>query len=511
MGKDGKDRAGNRGVPKEPLCFDASLDVTLRRFAEVFKDDGTIRTRVIENVGGGIRCGIVYIDGMIDRIILQDGVIRPIMDLLLPVDGSAGPEALLHEVRSRIISATDVVEASDMQQAIGAVLSGHSVLCLDSYAGALLIAMEGWASRAISDSMTEKTIRGSREGFTETLSVNLSMLRRRVQEPDLKFVFSEAGKLSRTPVCLVYLESLASPAILEELQKRIKDIEVDHILDTGYLAELIRDEPYSPFETMGSTERPDTLVGKLMEGRIGLLIEGTPFALTVPFLFIENFQASEDYYINYYFASFNRLLRVGGAFMSISIPAIYVSWVTYAQEMIPTTLLLSIAAARMAVPFPTIVEAFLMILTFEILREAGARIPTSIGQAVSIVGALVLGQAAVDARIVSAPMVIVVGVTGITTLLNPRLTGPLIIVRFLLLFCAFFIGLYGYFLGMLGLLIHLMTLRSFGTPYMLGTSTLDPAVIKDTSVRAPWWDMRMRPVAAGARRLWRQPPRGSRR
>ncbi|WP_084064628.1 spore germination protein [Paenibacillus stellifer] len=486
------------------LALSDSLDETLARFRKVFGNDGTIRIRVIENPGGGFRCGLLYIDGMIDRLILQEGVIKPIINYSLPEGREMAPSVLLEEVRSRIISAAEVRATADMSEAISAAVSGHSLLFIDGHAGALIIGTQGWESRAISDSMTEKTIRGSREGFTETLSVNLSMIRRRVQEPDLKFLFMEVGRRSRTPLCICYLESLAPPAILKELQQRLNELDIDHILDTGYLAELIRDEPYSPFDTIGSTERPDTLVGKLMEGRVGVLIEGTPFALTLPFLFIENFQASEDYYINYYFASFNRLLRLGGGLLSISIPAIYLAWVTYAQEMVPTKLLLSIAASRMAVPFPTIVEAVLMILTFEILREAGARIPTSIGQAVSIVGALVLGQAAVDARIVSAPMVIVVGVTGITTLLNPRLTGPLLVVRFLLLFCTFFLGLYGFFLGMLGLLIHLMSLRSFGTPYMLGTSSITPEDIKDTAVRAPWWDMRVRPAMTGLRNMRRK-------
>lgn len=321
-------------------------------------------------------------------------------------------------------------------------------------------------------------MRGPREGFTESLLVNLTLIRRRVRDPDLKIEFMEIGTRSKTQTCICYMGSLASPDIIKELYDRLEKVEIDLILDTGYLSELIRDEPYSPFETVGSTERPDTLVSKIMEGRVAVLVEGTPFALTVPYVFVENFQASEDYYINYYFASFNRVLRVLGAFMSISIPAGYIALVTYAQEMVPTLLLLSIATARQSVPFPTIVEALLMLTIFEVLREAGARIPTSIGQAVSIVGALVLGQAAVDARIVSAPMVIVVGLTGITTLLNPRLTGPLIIARLALLGSTFFLGLYGYFFGLLGLVIHLMSLRSFGVSYMLGVGSIRPRILR---------------------------------
>jgi spore germination protein KA len=413
----------------------------------------------------------------------------------------------MEKIRMQIITISDIMASTKLDELVAAVIGGKTVFLLDGYAGALNINAQGWETRAVEEPLTEKTVRGPREGFNESLMVNLTLIRRRVQNSDLKFVFSETGTRSKTQTCICYMESLVCPAILKELQDRLARIEIDHILDTGYLAELIRDEPYSPFEMIGSTERPDSVVSKIMEGRIAVLIEGSPFALTLPYVFVENFQAGEDYYINYYFASFNRLLRVLGAFLSISIPALYVALVTYSQEMVPTLLLLSIATARMSVPFPTVVEALLMLTIFEILREAGARIPTSIGQAVSIVGALVLGQAAVDARIVSAPMVIVVGLTGITTLLNARLTGPLIIVRLLLLVITFFFGIYGYFFGLLGLVIHLMSLRSFGVPYMLGVASIRPQDIKDTAIRAPWWDMYLRPAIIGARNMKRKTSR----
>ncbi len=454
-----------------------------------------------------MRCGLIYLDGMTDRDLIQNGITKPVMAYPFKEEDHGNPAELIEKIRTEIINISDIMVSTELDELTGAVVGGKTVFLLDGYTGALIINAQGWQTRAIEEPVTEKAVRGPREGFTESLIVNLTLIRRRVQNSDLKFVFSHIGTRSKTQICICYMESLASPDILEELQGRLARVEIDHVLDTGYLAELIRDEPYSPFETMGSTERPDAVVSKIMEGRIAVLIEGSPFALTLPYVFVENFQASEDYYINYYFASFNRLLRVVGAFMSISIPAVYVALVTYAQEMVPTLLLLSIAAARLSVPFPTIIEAFIMLTIFEILREAGARIPTAIGQAVSIVGALVLGQAAVDARIVSAPMVIVVGLTGITTLLNPRLTGPLIIVRLILLIAAFFLGIYGYFFGLLGLVIHLMSLRSFGVPYMLGVGSIRPQDIKDTAIRVPWWDMYLRPAVIGVRNRKRKAPR----
>lgn len=507
MTKAGITENSEHSAPKidssQPLS--RTMEDTLALFRKIFRNDGTLRIRVIENEQDKrIRCAVVYVDGMIDRELIQNGVMRPVMTYEFPDGDRENPESLMEQIRTRVINISDVMVSVKLDELIGAVVGGKTVFLLDGYAGSLNINAQSWETRSIEEPMTEKAVRGPRDGFNESLLTNLTLIRRRVQNSDLKFVFTDIGTRTKTQTCICYMEGLASPDILKELQGRLARVEIDHLLDTGYLAELIRDEPYSPFEMIGSTERPDSVVGKIMEGRIAVLIDGSPFALTLPYVFVENFQASEDYYISYFFATFNRLLRVLGAFLSISIPAVYLALVTYSQEMVPTLLLLSIAAARLSVPFPTVVEAVLMLTIFEILREAGARIPNSIGQAVSIVGALVLGQAAVDARIVSAPMVIVVGLTGITTLLNPRLTGPLIIVRIILLLSAFMFGLFGYFFGLLGLVIHLMSLRSFGVPYMLGVGSIRPQDIKDTAVRAPWWDMYLRPAVIGARNMKRK-------
>jgi len=488
------------------LTLSSSLEENLALFQKIFAKDGTLRIREINNTYcKEFRCGLIYIDGMSDRNLIQEAIIRPLMSFDFGATENFTTNGLIEKVQTQIVNISEVTLYKQAEDLIDAIIRGYTVLFLDGNPEGLSLNVQGWETRAISEPSTEKGIRGPREGFTESLPVNLTLIRRRIQNPDLKFIFNELGTRSKTQSCICYLENLASPVILKELQSRLEGVEIDHISDTGYLAELIKDEPYSPFEMIGSSERPDAVVGKLMEGRIVILIEGSPFALTLPYLFIENFQTSEDYYLNYYFASTNRMLRILGAFMSVSIPAIYLALVSFSQEMLPTMLLLSIANARMAVPFPTIVEAVVMLTTFEILREAGARIPVAIGQAVSIVGALVLGQAAVDARIVSAPMVIVVGITGITSLLNPRLTAPLLVLRLLLLISAFLMGLYGYFLGLLGIVIHLMSLRSFGVSYMLKVNSIRPQDIKDTVIRVPWWHMHVHPMIVGVRTRGRKP------
>lgn len=490
-----------------PASLSEELDENLAVFRQIFANDGMLRIRMIENAHDRrVQCALIYIDGMIDRILIQEGIIKPLMGFDFHTDEDLDAKRRLEIISSQVVNVSDVLFSAEQEELTSAIINGKAVLLLDGYSGGLRINIQGWETRAITEPTIEKGIKGPRDGFTESLPVNLTLIRRRIQNPDLKFIFSTVGTRSKTQACLCYMESLASAEILKELQARLARVDIDHILDTGYLAELITDEPYSPFEMIGSTERPDSVVGKLMEGRIAVLVDGSPFALTLPYIFIENFQASEDYYVNYYFGSFNRLLRIFGAFLSISIPAIYLSLVAFNQEMLPTALLLSIGAARSSVPFPTIVEAIMMLVTFEVLREAGARIPSAIGQAVSIVGALVLGQAAVDARIVSAPMVIVVGITGITTLLNPRITGPLITIRVLLLLLSFLLGLYGYFFGLLGLVIHLMSLRSFGVSYMLGVGSIQPEDIKDTLVRVPWRQMNLRPAIIGARNRKRKSP-----
>lgn len=495
--------AQNKIMSQQSLS--TSLDEMLSLFRQIFNNDGTLRIRVLNNVhSDSLRFGLVYVDGMVDRDMIQEGVIKPVMAFDFNSMVSGNKDELMEQIRAQVINISDVVCSMNLDEMISAVIAGKTLLLMDGYAGALNISAQGWETKAIAEPVTEKSVKGPREGFTESLLVNLTLIRRRVQSSDLKFLFSQVGTRANTQICICYMESLASPSILKELQDRLQQVDIDLILDTAYLSELIRDEPYSPFEMTGSTERPDAVVSKIMEGRVALLLEGSPYALTVPYVFVENLQASTDYYINYYFGSFNRIIRIVGAFLSLSIPALYLSLVTFSQEMLPTTLLLSISTARVAVPFPTVVEAIFMLTIFEILREAGERIPTYIGQAISIVGALVLGQAAVEARIISAPMIIVVGLTGIMALLNPRLTGPLIVVRTLLLFASFFLGLYGYFLGMLGLVIHLMSLRSFGVPYMLGVGSIRPQDIKDTAIRAPWWHMYMRPAMIGARNLKRK-------
>jgi spore germination protein KA len=469
-----------------------SLEKNISLIKQIFSDDATLITRRFENKNCKVaKCCIFYINGMVNVDIINKSIIKPVLENEMTEDISSNH--LFEDIQNKIILANQIKEVSDLEEIITSITYGDTLFLLDGYDKALVIDTKGWKVRSITESTSEKTVRGPREGFTEAIMVNLSLIRRKLKTPDLKFVFKDIGRRTKTKVCMCYLESIASPQIIAELNKWIETIDIDGILDSGYIQEMIKDSPLSPFKTIGNSERPDVVVAKLLEGRIALIVDGTPDVLTLPYVFIEYFQSNEDYYNNFIYGSLGRIIRIIGAIITISVPAVYVALITYHQELIPTSLLLSISAAIQGTPFPTIVEAIVMLFAFEMLREAGTRMPTAVGQAVSIVGALVLGQAAVQAKFVSAPMVIIIALAGISSLSLPKLMGASIVIRLIFLLLAANLGLYGFIFGVIGLLIYLFSMRSFGVPYMLSLVISDRQYNKDTLIRSPWWYMSLRP------------------
>lgn len=466
-----------------------SLEINIQQIKEIFYKDNTLTETEFMNQDSTLKCAVIFIEGMADREVISKSIIAPITRNNPPKDIDGNIDYLMHQV----INSNDTKKTKEVIDIINAIVVGKTVLFLEHAKEALIINTIGWKTRSIEEPENEKVLRGPREGFTEALITNLSLIRRKLLTPDLKFEYIELGMRSGTKICICYLDSIVNPKILDELYSRLNSINIDGVIASGYIQELVRDAPLSPFKTLGSTERPDIIAAKLLEGRIAVLIEGTPVVITLPHIFIEYFQANEDYYINFYFSSINRILRILSFIISISVPSIYVALVTFHQELIPTHLAVSIAAAKEGIPFPTIVEALGLLTIFEILRETGTRMPSYIGQALSIVGALVIGQAAVEARFVSSPIVIIVALSAITGLMIPRAKGAVILVRTLFLLCSSVLGLYGVVFGAAGLMLHLFELRSFGVPYMLGLMTIQAQDIKDTIIRAPWWYMEYRP------------------
>lgn len=480
-----------------------SLNDNVAAFRKIFGSDDTIVYRDIENAySSDFRACVIYIDGMIDTDITNKNIIQPIMNSELKIRQI--DDDLLDKLKSKVISTNQIKKTGNIDDLVFALFNGDVLLLVDRFNEALQIGCKGWETRAIEEPGMEKVLRGPKEGFTESLITNLSLIRRKLKTTDLKFKFREIGVRSKTKVCICYIETIASNEIIRELEKRLDDINIDGVIETGYIEELIKDCPLSPFKTIGNTERPDVVAGKLLEGRIALILDGTPSALTLPYVFIEYFQTAEDYFDNFYFSSINRIVRYLGEFFTTSIPPIYISLITYHQEMIPTPLLLSITASRQGVPFPTIVEAIILLFIFEMIREASIRMPSTMGQSVGIVGALILGQAAIEAKLFSAPMVVVIAATGISGLINLKLKGANIVIRLFLTLLSGIMGLYGYIFGVIACFIYMYSMRSFGIPYMLEIGSINPVDLKDTAIRAPWFYMKMRPKTISAKNIIRQ-------
>lgn len=486
-----------------------SLNRNITIFQSSFSNDDTVIFRKFQNqYSDKIKCCIIIIEGMTDIEHINRRVIEPLQNQVFQRPKSS--VNLVDEVQNKVLPVNDVRQSTRLNEMIKAVCYGDTVLLLDGCDVALIISSRGWESRPISEPESGKVVRGPREGFTESIIKNVSLIRRKIKNPNLKFKLMELGKQTHTAICITYIEGIALDSILTELEQRLNRIDIDGILDSGYVQELIQDEPLSPFPTVGSSERPDVVVAKMLEGRVAIIVDGSPFVLTVPHILVESIQINEDYYNHFLFGSFNRFLRAASAIATISIPAVYLAIVTYHQEMIPTQLLISISASLEGVPLPTSLSLIIMMLIFDILREAGTRMPTAIGQAVNIVGTLVLGQAAVDAHLVSSPVIIVTAISGITTFMHPTMIESVVILRLVLIIAASFLGIYGYLIGVILILLHLLSIRSFGVPYMMGLTRLEEHDGQDSWIRAPWWSMTLRPKIIGARNQIRQTSRHNR-
>jgi len=443
---------------------------------------------------------LVYMDDIINKEILD----RDVAGALISGTLYSEKQNMTLERAKSLMHFTGVKQSADFSQIVPKLLSGDVVIFIKGQGEALLLPSQGWQQRGIIEPEAEIITKGPREGFVETLKTNRAMVRRKLQNPNLIFEPLTLGSESCTAVNLAYIDGIVNEQILAELKKRLGGIDIDALLDATYIEELIRDEQFSPFNTVGYTERPDVVAAKILEGRIALMLDGSPVALTVPFLFLENLQANEDYYTNYFAASLNRVLRFLSFLLTVFVPGLYVALITNHHEIIPQKLLFSMIAARSGVPFPTIIEVLVMIVLFELLRESGLRLPKGLGQTVSIVGALVLGQAAVEAKIISAPVVIVIAITAITSFIFYHLNGAIILSRFLITILGALFGLYGVTLGLIAIFIHMYSLQSFGIAYMSYIASMKGQELKDTVVRAPWWYMHLRPKLISGRNYIRK-------
>lgn len=473
-------------------ALSSSLEDNIAEVKKIFVDDATIGMRWITNSHNTtLKYCIVQNDGLVNAAIINENIIKPLMVTKAPLNKGQQIDILIHQV----ILTNQIKKTNQWQEIIEAVTYGDTILFVDGEAEVLLLNSKGFNTRAIAEPSGERILSGPREGFCEALMINLSMVKRRIRNNELKIKFQSFGVRTHTQVCICYIDSIVNKKVLAELYRRLETIKIDGILDSNYITEFIRDSKLSPFPTTGYTERPDVVVGKLLEGRIALFVDGSPVVLTLPYLFIENFQSNEDYYLSYYYTSFERILRIISFTLAITVPAFYLVIVAFNQEVLPTTLLTNIVRERAGVPLPAVLEAIVMLILFDILKETGIRLPTGIGQALSIVGALVVGQSAVSAKLVAAPMLIVVAITAITGLLVPKLNAPVIYGRLMLIVLSSTLGLLGFIVGVSIIMTHLLNLHSFGIPQMISMDNLKYQDVKDTFFRGPWWKMINRPSA----------------
>lgn len=434
---------------------------------------------------------VVFVEGISDSKAINDFLIESIMNNH-PSPNSRPIYDILFE---KVVALGDVKEIKDWDNLYLSLMSGESIILVDGEKRALSASTRGGEQRSIEEPGSQVTVRGPRDGFTESIRTNTALIRRRIQNPDLWLENMKIGSVTKTDVSIMYIKGIAKDEIVEEVRNRLKRIEIDSILESGYIEQLIEDQAFTTFPTLYHTERPDMVAGNLLEGRVAIIVNGTPFVLIAPAVFIQFFQSVEDYYGRADIATALRFLRILIFFISIIAPAAYIAVTTFHQEMIPTQLLIAIAAQREAVPFPAFVEALIMEVAFEILREAGIRMPRAVGSAISIVGALVIGQAAVQAGIVSPAMVIIVAITAIANFATPAFAVAISarLIRFGFMFAAATFGFYGIILGVIILAVHLCSLRSFGVPYLTPIAPLIPANLGDTIVRLPMWAQKKRP------------------
>ncbi len=480
--------ASPESVPKryDDVEFSLSLDSTEATLRGVFGGDNTI---IFRRFGPNREFLILLVDGMINDQIVNDYIVGRVEDAC-EKGGSPDMDTLANEV----LSINDVKRTFDPVEVFDTLLYGDTVFFRDGSREVLILSTKGFERRGISESENEKGIKGPQEAFSEAFMPNLSLIRRKLRNPALKFSFRKIGRVTRTNVVVCYIEGLCEDGLIEELNDRLDTVEMNGILDSNYIAEVICDSPASPFRTIGATERPDIVAARLLEGRAALVVDGSPTVLTLPHLLVEYFQSQNDYYRSFWGASVSRVLRYVGFFIAVSAPALYTAILNFHPELLPTTMLISAARARQGVLIPTVAELSLMLMALEILQEAGLRAPPAIGQSLSIVGGLILGQAAVDAKIVSAPVVIVVAVWAVTNMMLPNLRSPVFIVTLGLLLLSGALGLYGYALGLAALGVHLSSMRSFGAPYTDFAVPYSMRELRDSLIRAPWRRMKQLPL-----------------
>ncbi|HHW01060.1 MAG TPA: spore germination protein [Clostridiaceae bacterium] len=438
---------------------------------------------------------VVFVDGLVDTKMVNDDILKPLTQ-----------EKVLMEAKN-LNSIIDLIEHGTIYHAsrkvrtnlgdtLADILSGAVALIFDREKKAITFDIKGFEKRAISEPTNESALKGSKDSFIEVLRVNTTLVRRKIRTPYLRIKETIVGKQSKTTVAVIYIENLANKKIVEEVLKRLNKINIDGATTVGSIEEYIIDNKYTIFPLVSNTERTDKFCHNILEGRVGLIIDGLPTAYIIPATITMFFQAPEDYAQNFIIGSFLRCVRYANSMITLFLPAFYISITTFHQEMIPTLLAITIIRSKAEVPFPTTTSIFFMLLAFEVLIEAGFRLPRTIGQTISIIGALVVGQAAVQAKIISPVVVIIIALTGMAgfTMPNQDFANAIRLCRLLFVLCSAIAGLYGLSLGFVLLIYHLNTLETYGVPYFSPFAANEGRdITHDTLIRVPLHLMKKRP------------------
>lgn len=433
----------------------------------------------------GVRSAVVTCEGMINKANLANLIYRPLISSA-PTDFKDGAE-LLEKICSEMLIAEEQKQLFTFDDILTAIMSGFAVLMCDGANYALSVGIQGFSHRSIEEPSTHINLRASREGFIEVVRVNMSMVRRRIKSPTLKTEIFSVGERSKTDICICYLSDKADKSIVAAITERLKNIPLNTVLSSAYIQSFIEETDTGLFSQVFVTERPDVFASKLYEGRVGIIVDGTPFALVTPSLFIENFHTMDDYTHKPYFSAFMRLLRFSAFILASLLPGLYVALCNFNPEIIQGRLLLNIYSSIQTTAYPVFGECLIMYVLYEIMREAGLRLPKSVGHAVSIVGGLVIGEITVSAGLMSAPVVLIIAATGLCSFAVPDLYESCMILRLIFILSGGLFGLFGITAAGVVLIFRLCSKQCYGVPYIAPIAPFNlKSFLRDTFVRADW-------------------------
>lgn len=438
-----------------------------------FKNAFDVKYREVNTSIG--MCTLVFIDDLCSTQFISEYIVTPLKDKNIECTN-------IDQVLTNVLDINIANYAKDLEDSVLHILSGDIVLFFDDFEKIIYCEVKGFVRRGVSIPLTESVLKGPREGFTELFVDNVSLIRRKIKNANLKFEPIYVGEDSNTVVCLSYIEGIAPEHLINNIRNKISKLDINFILDTNYIEDELR-EKKSSFDTVGYTEKPDEAASKILEGRVAVLVDGTPFVITVPFFFLENFQAPDDYYVNRYFANFTRSLRWMAFIFAVFLPGIYIAIIAYHFSLIPTLFIFRMAVARAGVPLPTVIEVIIMMVAFQLIKEAGLRLPQPIGGAMSIVAALILGDAVVAAGIASRITVIVVAASTLSYFLIPKLYGAMTIYSLLIVIASAIFGLPGFIIASLLMITSIAELKTGGYSFLFPLGSSESYRFKDVLFR----------------------------